>query len=396
MNLTQSKREDLGKNMMDRETIFREIEKELPKYLKFWEDVCNVEGMSRDKVAMDQVADFVENFAVSEGFCVKRVPFETCGDFLIVDSNPEGEKDYLFLAHMDTVHEKGKFGYPPVKIEGENMIGPGAIDCKGGIVISLLVMKAFKNLGYEKNLRYLATSDEEVSCMLGGEKEMEFFHTESAGYKGVFNCEVSRDGEAIVSRKGILRINIEITGKASHSGIDYFAGRSAIREAAYKILELEKQSREGGITYNCGVISGGEIFNIVPAKCKMSLEVRANSVVEMDEALAVVTKVVDKSFVEGTTSTMCIHSKRMPMVRNEETNQLFERIRQASLSIGLGDMIAIESGGGSDSAYTQLAGVPSVCGLGTCGDFCHTDKEYARIGSLEDRAKILAATILGE
>jgi glutamate carboxypeptidase len=114
----------------------------------------------------------------------------------------------------------------------------------------------------------------------------------------------------------------------------------------------------------------------------------------MDEALAVVTKVVGKSFVEGTTSTMSIHSKRMPMVRNEETNQLFERIRQASLSIGLGDMVAIESGGGSDSAYTQLAGVPSVCGLGTCGDFCHTDKEYARIGSLEDRAKLLAATII--
>ena len=379
---------------ISQDILFQEIEKELPKYLKFWEDVCNIEGISRDKEALDKVADFVMEFTQSEGFAVKRVPFENCGDFLIVDLNPDAEKDYLFLAHMDTVHEKGKFGYPPVTIEGDKMIGPGVIDCKGGIAISLLVMKAFQNLGYDKNLRYLATSDEEVSCSLGGEKEMEFFRTESAGYKGAFNCEVSRDGEAIVSRKGILRIEINIVGKPAHSGIDYFAGRSAIREAAYKILELESKSREGGITYNCAKIEGGETFNIVPAKCTISLEARANTVEEMDEALEYAKKVVGKSYVEGTSSTMHIYSKRMPMVRNEDTNRLFEKIRQVSLAIGQGDMVAIESGGGSDSAYTQLAGVPSVCGLGTCGDYCHTSKEYARIGSLEDRAKLLAATII--
>jgi glutamate carboxypeptidase len=345
---------------------------------------------------MDRVADFVESFAKEEGFSVQRIPFDACGDFLIVDYNPGSEKDYLFLAHMDTVHEKGKFGYPPVKIEGDKMIGPGVIDCKGGIAISLLVMKAFANLGYDKNLRYLATSDEEVSCVLGGEKEMELFKTEAQGYKGAFNCEVSVDGEAIVSRKGIIRIDIQITGISSHSGIDYFAGKSAVREAAYKILALENESKEGGITYNCGRIQGGELFNIVPGSCKLSLEIRANTVDEMEKAYRYATSVVEKNYVEGTTSTMQICSKRMPMIHNEETHQLFEKIRKASIECGFGDMVAIESGGGSDSAYTQLAGVPSVCGLGTCGDYCHTDREYARIGSLKDRAMILAATIIGE
>lgn len=376
--------------------LFAEIEKELPKYQTFWQDICNIEGISRDKKALDEVADFIEKFALEEGFTVKRIPFEKCGDFLVVDLNPGKEKSYLFLAHMDTVHEKGKFGYPPVKIEGDKMIGPGVIDCKGGIAISLLVMKALKNLGYEKNLRYLATSDEEVSNALGKEAEMEFFRTEAKGYKGAFNCEVSRDGEAIVSRKGIVRLDIEIAGKSSHSGIDYFAGRSAIREAAYKIIELESQSCEDGITYNCGLIQGGEVINIVPASCKISVDIRANSVKEMEEAVAFAQKVTDRNFVEGTHATMSILSKRLPMVRDEETNVLFEKLRKVSLEIGLGELTAIESGGGSDSAYTQMAGVPSVCGLGTCGDYCHTDQEYARIGSLFDRAKLLAATIVKE
>ena len=77
---------------------------------------------------------------------------------------------------------------------------------------------------------------------------------------------------------------------------------------------------------------------------------------------------------------------------SKETDELFAKLREVSLANGLGDLIPIESGGGSDSAYTQLAGVPSVCAVGACGDYCHTVNEYAEIDSLVKRAKLLAAT----
>ena len=79
-------------------------------------------------------------------------------------------------------------------------------------------------------------------------------------------------------------------------------------------------------------------------------------------------------------------------MRTKETNELFVKLREVSLANGLGDLIPIESGGGSDSAYTQRAGVPSVCAVGACGDYCHTVNEYAEIDSLVKRAKLLAAT----
>ena len=163
-----------------------------------------------------------------------------------------------------------------------------------------------------------------------------------------------------MSRKGILRVRIHITGKPSHSGIDYFAGVSAVREAAYKLIELETKSEEGATTYNCGIIQGGDIINIVPAKCTMSVDVRVNSVEDMDAAYEVIQKVTEKSFVPGSKAELEIISKRLPMMRTKETNELFEKLRQVSLANGLGDLIPIESGGGSDSAYTQLAGTPSV------------------------------------
>lgn len=337
------------------------------------------------------MAGFIENYAENEGFSVKRTPFEKCGDCLTVDMNKGAEKGCMFLAHMDTVHEKGKFEYPPVKIEGNKMTGPGVIDCKGGIAVALLVMKALKNLGYEKHLRLLLTSDEEVSNVLGGEKELEFIKETSTGFKYAFNCEVGRIDEVVVSRKGIIRANIEISGKASHSGIDYFAGVSAIREAAYKIIELEKQSEEGGTTYNCGLIKGGEMFNIVPSSCIISVDVRVNSPEAMKEAYNVLKKVTETSFVDGSIATLKPVSKRMPMMRTKETDELFEKLCETSLECGLGDLKPVESGGGSDSAYTQLAGVPSVCAVGACGDYCHTVSEYADIASLVKRAKLLAA-----
>ena len=106
-------------------SAFEEIDALTPDYVKFLEGVCNVEGMAKDKDRMDQVADFVETFAKGRGFDVKRTPFEACGDFLTVDINEGAEKGYVFLAHMDTVHEYGKFGYPPVTVDLENDVSGG-------------------------------------------------------------------------------------------------------------------------------------------------------------------------------------------------------------------------------------------------------------------------------
>ena len=378
----------------DVKSVFREIEKEEAKYIKFWENISNIETVSDDKEALDGLVDFIQAFAVSEGFSVQRTPFEKCGDFLTIDMNEGAEKGYMFLAHMDTVHEKGKFGYPPVRIEENKMMGPGVLDCKGCIAVALLAMKSLKTLGYDKHLRLMLTSDEEINNSLGGTKELEFIKNTVAGFKGAFNCEVGRKGGVVVARKGILSLRIHIVGKSAHAGVDYFSGVSAIREAAYKIIELESKSKEGATTYNCGIIQGGDMFNIVPENCTISVDVRVKSLDEMETAYKVVEEVTAKSFVKGSRAELQVVSRRMPMIRTKETNELFDKLREVSLTNGLGDLIPIETGGGSDSAYVQLAGVPSVCAVGVCGDYCHTVNEYAEIDSLVKRAKLLVATTI--
>ena len=371
--------------------IFEYIETNLQKYVDFLRDICSFEATAYDKEELDRMSDFMADFALKEGFTVRRETFEKCGDFLTVEMNPGAEKGHVFMAHTDTVHKKGVFGTPAVRVEGDRMIGPGTIDCKGGIAIAMLCMKALKEHGYNKHLKLLLTSDEEISNVLGAAQEQEYFRRETEGFKTALNCETTEGNQVVVSRKGILRRRINIKGKGGHSGIAYFDCVSAVREAAYKIVELEKCSVRGGTTYNCGVISGGSVPNIVPETCTFIVDVRVVRAEDMQQAQDTIERVAATDFIGGTTATVEPISTRPPMNRDDITDKLFDAMQQTSLKYGLGELEVSESGGGSDSAYTQAFGIPSLCGLGGSGEFCHTNREYIRIGSIEQRAKLLSA-----
>lgn len=373
------------------EKVFDLIDNYEEKYLDFFKDICTFETPSRDKESMDEMMDYVENFARGEGFEVTRVPFENCGDQLVIEMNPDAEKAYACLAHMDTVHAKGIFGYPCVKIEGEKMTAPGAIDCKGGAVVALLGMKALKDAGYDKNIRLLLTSDEEISNVLGGEKELKLIADTVKGFRGALNFEPARDGKIVVQRKGILRLEVDVKGIGGHSGAAYFTSASAILEAAHKIVELESKSEMGKPTYNCSLIKGGTVANNIPDRCTFTVDIRVENYEEMKEAEGFVREVADRCHVEGTSATVSLVSKRPPMEKTPETMELFEKINNVSVRHGWGELIPTLTAGGADSAYTQLAGTPTICSMGPHGGNGHRPDEYVNIDTIVKRAKLFTA-----
>lgn len=371
--------------------IFETIETYCPRYLDFLCDICSFEAKAEDKQTINEMISYIATFAAAEGFCTTQTAMETCGDFLSVDLNDGTEKGCVFMAHTDTVHEKGIFGPNPVTRLNDRVIAPGAIDCKGGIAIALLTMKALKEHGYTKHLRLLLTSDEEISNTLGGQKELDYFQHNCAGFPCAINCETSEKDEVVISRKGILKYKIDITGIGGHSGIHYFECKNAVAEAAHKIVALESKSRPGGITYSCNMIQGGILPNIIPDSCCVTVDVRVPRHAQLEEAEATVRQIARNSFISGTSATVQRISKRPPMEKNPTTMALFENLLAVCHKYGLGNLTPVESGGGSDSCYTQAAGIPSICGMGGCGEFCHTNKEYILTESIPLRAKILTA-----
>lgn len=381
---------------MDNEQVLAYIDAHQAEYVDLLGNLCALEATAYDKEELDRMVDFIAEYATDAGFSVQRTPMQACGDFLTVDLNMGAPKHSVFLAHMDTVHQKGRFGSPAVRVENGRMIAPGAIDCKGGIAIALLCMKALRECGYDKHVRLILTSDEEVSNVLGGEAEMAFFRERVQGFSYALNCETTKRGEAVVSRKGILRYEVTVQGSGGHAGIFYFEAKNPVVEAAHKILALEGSSSREGATFSCNVIRAGSASNVIPDSCTFSVDVRVSTRAEMEGADRLVREMVAKSYLGGTSAQITLLGHRPPMEKTARSVALLEHLSGISKSLGFGPLTSVCSGGGSDSAYTQLAGVTSLCGLGAEGDFCHTDREYAEIGSIARRAKLLATLLCEE
>lgn len=379
---------------MEREHLQELLNQNTQRYIDLLHTLCSFEATARDKQTLDEMVTYLEDFSRQEGFTVTRIPYEACGDFLLVEINPGAQKAALLMAHMDTVHPKGVFGTPAVRIEGDRMVGPGTIDCKGGIVTALLAMKVCLQLGYPHHIRLLLNSDEEVSNILGGQRELRFFAEAGAGFPCAINCELASGNNTVVSQKGILRQRIDIQGRSGHSGAAYFDCASAVREAAYKIIALEENSVPGGTTYNCAIVNGGVVANAIPDRCSITLDIRVRTPQALEEARRFTAQVAENSRVPGTRATVTTLSYRPPMPDNPQTHILHERLDQISRKLGFGPLPQIHTGFGSDSAYTMEAGIPSISGMGPWGEFAHSTDEYVYLPSVPLRAHLLVQYLL--
>ena len=376
------------------EKAFQEIDANAEKYLDFLSRICSYEARAYDKQTIDRMVDHIVVFAQNEGLQVKRTPMEKCGDFLTVEINPGCEKAGLFMAHMDTVFDNGAFGDPAVRRDENRMYGPGVIDCKGGIAIALLCMKALLENGFEKHVRLILTSDEEISNILGGEKEIQFIQDCAAGFPCAINCETAERDEVVIARKAILKYRLDIKGISGHSGKHYFNSKNAILEAAHKIIALHSKSVQGGTTYSCNIIQGGKVLNVIPDCCSISLDIRAVSVKDMETAMETVEEIAQTAYVPGTSCEVTRLSTRPPMEKQPQTLELLNKLLDVCHKYELGTLTPLEAGGGSDSCYTQAAGIPSICGMGASGGLQHTPNEFLNTESIPLRAKILAGFLM--
>lgn len=382
-----------GKDRMDR--VFARIEALTPEYEELWERICSFETPSDDKAALDEQTKFLAAYAKASGFHVTEYPFPRAGNCLTAETKGGEAPRIALLAHLDTVHPVGSFGDPPVRREGDTLLGPGVIDCKGGACVALMAARALMEAEEAAPpIRIILTTDEEVSARYSGPEGVAFIRDQARGVVAAFNCETGLAGYLTVGRKGIVRLEIDVEGKAGHAGNDYFLGVSAIKEAAHKILAIEALSSPEGATFNCGVIAGGTKANVIPGRCRFEVDIRGKTLAVLEEALKQVEEVAAHSFLPGTAAAVRTLSRRPPMEHTPETDRLFEKVCAVSRRYGLEEVRPKEKGGGSDSAYLVEIGIPTLCSFGPTGTGEHTVAERALIPSLQGRAKLLAASIM--
>ncbi len=378
---------------MNCDRLFAELEKLFPEYMDILEQDCLIESPTPDKAGVDAAGYYLADVAKKKGFDIEVFPQSVSGDVIGILMNQDVEaKQLVYSGHTDTVHPKGLFPAPVVRREGDRMYGPGTLDCKGGVVAALMAMDALKRLGYKKRpLALWLMPDEETSSVQSGKATINYIVERAKGAVAFLNLEGGAYGKAVVSRKGILRYELTVHGRAGHSSTCY-EHANAVTEAAHKIIELEKMKDKAGLTCNCGVIHGGTVANSVCAECVFRADIRFATMEEKDKAVEMVKRVAETVYVPGCHTDVREVSYRPPMEATKENHALLDKINKISEAVGLPVMEPKRALGGSDAAYSTIVGIPTLDSIGYTGKDCHSVKEYVNMSSVLLAAKYFAAT----
>jgi len=372
--------------------LFEKIDSLNEKYIKVWEEFCNIESPTADKEAVDEAGRYLVRLAEERGWKVEVSRQEVAGDAYCFTLNPEVDAAPIsFSGHIDTVHPKGLFGYPPVHMDEQFIYGPGVTDCKGGVIASMMAMEALQLCGFKgRPVQLIVQSDEETGSKTSGKKTVEFMCEKAKGSIAFLNTESMTEGKATMIRKGILRYRFDIHGIAAHSAKCY-NGSNAIEEAAHKILKLEHLKDKDGLTCNCGVISGGTVANTVAAECSLTVDIRHATGQQGEEAIALLTELAENNTVIGCTCDLVKVSDRPAMELVDRNVQLLNAMNKIYEANGMIPLEIDSANGGSDAAYTTVAGIPTVDKLGVQGEAIHSVREHALLDSLAKSAKRLAS-----
>ena len=378
------------------EALFSAIDTLYETYLSIWEEICNIESPTNCKEGVDAVGSYVVNIARKYGWQVEYQREEISGDAICITMNPEAKAQPVSLSgHMDTVHPIGLFGSPAVTMDEKHIYGPGVTDCKGGIVAALLAMEALEKVGFTaRPVQLLLQSDEENSSINSQKRTIHWICEKAKDAVAFLNLEPVLEGlkgKATVARKGIANYRFDVTGIAAHSSRCATDGASAIREAAYKLLELEKCKDVDGITCSCGVISGGTVVNTVPETCSFDVNFRFFTMEQYAQVEKLVRTVADTVYVPGCTCVLTQTSFRVPMEERERNYKLLDAMNDIFEENGLSRLEPRKVNGGADSADVTMAGIPCLDSLGVVGGRIHAKEEYGVKESLKESAKQIAA-----
>ena len=349
------------------------------------------ESPSDDARAVDR---FVDLLAAEIGPMAKvqTFPGGKFGHHLLAEfalPGPSKKKsEILALAHSDTVWPVGTLSQMPFREAEGRLWGPGVLDMKSGIAFFVFAVHALRDLDIpaRSRVRLLINSDEEVGS--DSSRTLTQETARRAGAVLVLEPGTGLEGKLKTARKGVGGYTITVRGRASHAGVDFSAGASAIVELARQIERVAQfTDLKRGVTVNPGLISGGSRSNVVAAEARAVVDIRAPRLrdAEMLDRKFRLLKPFDKRCtieVEGGLN-------RPPMERSVGTVQLFRMAQQLARELGV-TLDESMTGGGSDGNLTAALGIPTLDGLGGVGEGAHAWNESILIDRIADRTALLA------
>ena len=383
---------------MDLTSVMEGVAGRYDEFVDALREMVNVDCGSYTPEGVNVIADLCQLRFEKAGWAVERLRHEPAegeqqlGDLVIGRVDGAGRTRVLMVGHMDTVFDPGTVAERPFRIEGDRALGPGVTDMKGGLLTGFFAVETLLAAGFDGfgRITYINNPDEEIGSVWSRETIL----AEAATADVALVLEGAREnGDIVSSRKGVLDVRLEITGRAAHAGVEPERGRNAILEAALKTIAIQALNGQWpGVTANVGVVRGGTRPNVVAEHCELELDVRSPHEDSFEEAGEAVRRIAETHTVPDVTVEMFSHGWHRPMEKKEGGARLASLAIQVASELGF-ELRDAATGGASDANTTSGAGVPSLDGLGPIGGDDHGPNEWLDLSSVVPRISLLAGIV---
>ena len=251
--------------------IVATVDAEYERSIALLEKLVNQNSGTMNFPGVKTVGDMMRVELEPLGFKVEWIDMAKAGrsgHLVATKMGKKGTKKLLLIAHLDTVFEADSPFQTFVR-NGNEAVGPGAGDDKGGMVVIVSALRAMQAAGTLKNanIEIHMTGDEEDA---GEPIDVTRAPLIAAGktadvaldFEGL-SIENGKD-MGVISRRSSNSWELEVSGVTGHSSLIFDAtyGDGAAFELARILHRFRMELPEPNLTFNVGLVAAGQEVNV--------------------------------------------------------------------------------------------------------------------------------------
>jgi len=400
--------------------MMRAVDAEQARTLALLEKMVNQNSGSLNLPGVEAVGRMMRAELEPLGFAVEWIDMKATGRAGHIVARHKGNgrgKKMLLIGHLDTVFEPDS-PFQKWTRRGNDGEGPGAADDKGGMAVMVAALRAMQAAGALKNadIEIVLTGDEEDS---GNPIELARRDLIAAGKR----ADIALDFEGLIvdnhrdmgsiARRSSGSWTVTATAKGGHSSGIFSdqAGNGAIYELARIVDAFRCELREDKLTFNVGLIGGGDSARLDPDRIRAAVTGKTNIIASTAVArgdLRALTEeqiartrgkmraIVAKS-LPGATATIAFDEDGYPPMAPTPGNAaLLAKLNAVNADLGLPAMEALDplKRGAADISFVAKDVDAGINGLGPASRGDHAPGETVDIASIWRQAK-RAAILMG-
>ena len=333
------------------------------------------------------------------------------GHLVARHSGSRNGKRLLLIAHLDTVFEPDS-PFQRWTRDGDLGHGPGSGDDKGGIAVIVAALRAMQAAGTLKNANitvFLTGDEEDAGSPLGISRRDLVAEGKKADAALDFEDLAQENGPGgladmgSTARRSAGSWTLTVTGRSAHSAGVGAGNYGAIYDLARIIDQFRRELPEDKLTYNVGLIGGGQSVKLDPGKIRLEAtgktniiaatavargDLRAISQDQIDRTRAKMQAIVAQPLAGARAEISFDEDSYPPMPPTEGNRALLARLNRANADMGLAPMGELDPSkrGAGDISFVA-ADVDGLAGLGPASEGSHTDKEAVDVPSIFKQAK---------